>query len=280
MSTSRTESARAAQKARRQWTELFDAYRAQYPELATEIDQMQRRELPAGWDRNLPSLPCRSERHRRPRCLGQSAERSGAEYSVVPGRIGRSRPIEQDHSDVRRRRRFPGRQSGREEPPFRHPRARDGRDRERAVLSKIRPYGATFFIFSDYARPAIRLSALMELPTHFRLHARCDGRRRRRTDSPARGASRILARHPRAGHSAARRCQRSRRGLPLHHAASPPAGRAGAVAAAACRRWIGASTRRRPVWRAAPTCSPTPRRRSRGDPDRFRQRSQPRGGCA
>jgi transketolase len=33
------------------------------------------------------------------------------------------------------------------------------------ALSKLRPFGATFFIFSDYARPAIRLSALMELPT-------------------------------------------------------------------------------------------------------------------
>ena len=36
---------------------LFAQYRAQYPELATEIDQMQRRELPAGWDRNLPVFP-------------------------------------------------------------------------------------------------------------------------------------------------------------------------------------------------------------------------------
>src|SRR6185312_11007632 len=35
------------------------------------------------------------------------------------------------------------------------------------VLSKLRAFGATFFIFSDYARPAIRLSALMELPTLF-----------------------------------------------------------------------------------------------------------------
>ena len=35
------------------------------------------------------------------------------------------------------------------------------------ALSKLRPYGATFFIFSDYERPAIRLSALMELPTMF-----------------------------------------------------------------------------------------------------------------
>src|SRR5213079_2678094 len=35
------------------------------------------------------------------------------------------------------------------------------------ALSKLRPFGATFFIFSDYARPAMRLSALMELPTLF-----------------------------------------------------------------------------------------------------------------
>jgi transketolase len=35
------------------------------------------------------------------------------------------------------------------------------------ALSKLRPFGATFFIFSDYARPAIRLSALMELPCLF-----------------------------------------------------------------------------------------------------------------
>jgi transketolase len=35
------------------------------------------------------------------------------------------------------------------------------------ALSKLRAFGATFFIFSDYARPAIRLSALMELPTIF-----------------------------------------------------------------------------------------------------------------
>ena len=34
-------------------------------------------------------------------------------------------------------------------------------------LSKLRAFGSTFFIFSDYARPAIRLSALMELPTIF-----------------------------------------------------------------------------------------------------------------
>ena len=41
------------------------------------------------------------------------------------------------------------------------------RPRSTDPLSKLRAFGATFFIFSDYARPAIRLSALMELPTIF-----------------------------------------------------------------------------------------------------------------
>src|SRR5262249_21008634 len=41
----------------REWTQLFEAYRAQYPELAAEIEQMQRRELPNGWDGNLPVFP-------------------------------------------------------------------------------------------------------------------------------------------------------------------------------------------------------------------------------
>ena len=48
-------------KARREWTALFDAYRAKYPELATEIDRIQRRELPSGWDRNLPVFPADSK---------------------------------------------------------------------------------------------------------------------------------------------------------------------------------------------------------------------------
>src|SRR5262249_25182217 len=44
-------------EARKQWDQRFADYRTQFPALATEIDQMQRRELPAGWDRNLPSFP-------------------------------------------------------------------------------------------------------------------------------------------------------------------------------------------------------------------------------
>src|ERR1700726_4395696 len=51
--------ARGAQ-AHRQWTELFNRYRVTFPVLANEIDLMQRRELPAGWDTNLPVFPAHS----------------------------------------------------------------------------------------------------------------------------------------------------------------------------------------------------------------------------
>jgi transketolase len=44
-------------QARRDWEAMFAKYRERFPDLATEIDQMQRRQLPAGWDRNLPSFP-------------------------------------------------------------------------------------------------------------------------------------------------------------------------------------------------------------------------------
>src|SRR5262249_43975602 len=48
---------RRGREARQSWGDLFAAYREKYPELVTEIEQMQRRELPAGWDGNLPVFP-------------------------------------------------------------------------------------------------------------------------------------------------------------------------------------------------------------------------------
>ena len=100
--------ARGAQ-ARRQWTELLAAYRAKYPELASEIDLMQRRELPDGWDRNLPVFPADPKG-----MAGRDA--SGKVLNVlaqnIPWFLGGSADlgaVEQDHSEIRGRGRFPGR---------------------------------------------------------------------------------------------------------------------------------------------------------------------------
>jgi len=158
--------ARGAQ-ARARWTELFAAYRSKYPELATEIDLMQRRELPAGWDRGLTVFPADPKG-----IAGRDA--SGKVLNVlaqnVPWLLGGSADLGPSNKTILT---FPG--AGDFEPG-----ARGGRNlhfgiREHAMaaavnglaVSKLRAFGATFFIFSDYARPAIRLSALMELPTIF-----------------------------------------------------------------------------------------------------------------
>ena len=154
-------------KARQQWTDLFAAYRAKYPELATEIELMQRRELPAGWDRNLPVFPGDPKG-----IAGRDA--SGKVLNVlaqnIPWFFGGSADLGPSNKTTLAYEGAGDFQIG----------SSGGKNlhfgiREHAMaatvngmsLSKLRPYGATFFIFSDYARPAIRLSALMELPTIF-----------------------------------------------------------------------------------------------------------------
>jgi transketolase len=158
--------ARGAQ-ARGRWTELFAAYRSKYPELATEIDLMQRRELPNGWDRGLPVFPADPKG-----IAGRDA--SGKVLDVlaqnIPWLIGGSADLGSSNKTLLT---FEG--AGDFEPGTPGGRNLHFGIREHAMaaavnglsLSKLRAFGATFFIFSDYARPAIRLSALMELPTIF-----------------------------------------------------------------------------------------------------------------
>jgi len=158
--------ARGAQ-ARSRWTELFAAYRSKYPQLATEIDLMQRRELPAGWDRGLPVFPADPKG-----IAGRDA--SGKVLNVlaqnIPWLLGGSADLGTSNKTLLT---FEG--AGDFEPGVPGGSNLHFGIREHAMaaavnglsLSKLRAFGATFFIFSDYARPAIRLSALMELPTIF-----------------------------------------------------------------------------------------------------------------
>ena len=154
-------------EARRRWTELFAGYRSEYPELAIEIDQMQRRELPSGWERNLPVFP--------PDPKGMAGrDASGKVLNVlaqnIPWFLGGSADLGPSNKTTLT---YEGAGDFQAATP-------GGKNlhfgvREHAMaavvnglaLSKLRAFGATFFIFSDYARPAIRLSALMELPTVF-----------------------------------------------------------------------------------------------------------------
>ena len=152
-------------KARREWTELFAAYRANEPELAEAIDRIERRELPAEWDRNLPVFPAD------PKGIA-GREASGKVLNVlaqnIPWLIGGSADLGPSNKTIL---------AGVGDFQANN---RSGRNlhfgiREHAMAaivnglcqSGLRAYGATFFIFSDYARPAMRLSALMELPAIF-----------------------------------------------------------------------------------------------------------------
>jgi transketolase len=151
--------------ARKQWTELFAAYRAKFPALATEIDQMQKRELPVGWDKNLPVFPTDSKG-----VAGREA--SGKVLNVlaqnIPWLIGGSADLGPSNKTTLK---FAG--AGDFQPGSYGGKNLHYGIREHAMaaavngmsLSKVRAFGATFFIFSDYAKPAMRLSALMELPT-------------------------------------------------------------------------------------------------------------------
>lgn len=149
-------------KARSEWVERFDAYRARYPELATEVDQIERRELPPGWDRNLPVFPADPKG-----IAGRDA--SGKVLNVlaqnIPWFLGGSADLGPSNKTIL---------AAAGDFQFNSPGGRNLHFgiREHAMaaivnglsLSKLRAYGASFFIFSDYARPAMRLSALMELP--------------------------------------------------------------------------------------------------------------------
>jgi transketolase len=154
-------------EARKKWTTLLAAYREKCPALAAEIDQMQRRELPAGWDRNLPVFPAD------PKGLA-GREASGKVLNIlaqnIPWLLGGSADLGPSNKTLFT---YEGAGSFQADTP-------GGKNlhygiREHAMaavvnglsLSKLRAFGATFFIFCDYARPAIRLSALMELPTFF-----------------------------------------------------------------------------------------------------------------
>ena len=74
-------------------------------------------------------------------------------------------------------------------------------------LSKIRPFGSGFLIFSDYGRAPIRLGALMEIPVIHIFTHNSIGVRGRWADTPASRASGISARDPRTYHPATSRCQ-------------------------------------------------------------------------
>src|SRR2546427_2988777 len=147
-----------------QWSALFESYREHYPELADQLRRIQWRELPDGWDRDLPSFA--------PDPRGMATrDVSGKVLNVlarnVPWLVGGSADLApstktrltfEDAGD------FEANTSAGRNLHFGVREFGMGTILNGLALAKVRAFGSTFLIFSDYARPAIRLSALMEIP--------------------------------------------------------------------------------------------------------------------
>ena len=149
---------------RSQWQALFQAYQQAQPELARQWEQMQRRDLPQGWEAALPSFP--------PDAKGLAGRDASAKVlnlvaQAVPWLLGGSADLA---PSTKTRLTVDG--AGDQDPEQPAGRNFHFGVREHAMgailnglsLSKLRPFGSTFLIFSDYLKPALRLSALMELP--------------------------------------------------------------------------------------------------------------------
>jgi len=162
---------RRGREARKQWERQFAEYGKQFPELAAEIDQIQKRELPENWWKDIPVFP--------PDKKGMPGREASAKVlnaiaPNLPWIVGGSADLS---PSTKTRLTFPSAGDFQAENPA-------GRNlhfgiREHSMsailnglaLSKLRPFGSGYLVFSDFARAAIRLSALMEIPvTHIFTH--------------------------------------------------------------------------------------------------------------
>jgi transketolase len=145
------------------WHTMLGAYAKEYPDLAQQQALMQQRELPVGWDKDLPVF--------KPDAKGLAGRQASGQVlnalaKNLPWLIGGSADLA---PSTLTRLTFEG--AGDFGP------AESGRNlhygiREHAMaaamngiaLSKVRNYGSGFFVFADYCRPPIRLAAIMEIP--------------------------------------------------------------------------------------------------------------------
>jgi transketolase len=151
-------------EARAAWMKQTEEYKAKWPELYDQMERMQKRQLPQGWDKDLPVFPADAK--------GLASRDSGGKVlnalaKNVPWLMGGSADL---YPSTKTRLTFDGVGDFQAD-------TRGGRNmhfgiREHSMcaianglaLCKIRPFASTFFIFSDYCKPAIRLSAIMEVP--------------------------------------------------------------------------------------------------------------------
>ena len=155
----------AGAKKEEEWNQLFSNYKEEYPELAAQLETAIKGELPEGWDKEIPVYEAGKAVATRnsggevlnalaknvPSLFGGSADLAGSNKTMLKG--------EKDF--------LPGSYEGRNiwfgVREFGMGAALNGM----ALHGGLHVYGGTFFVFSDYLRPAIRLAALMNLPVTY-----------------------------------------------------------------------------------------------------------------
>jgi transketolase len=156
--------ARRGAQARQLWQTLWERYRQQFPELAEQLLLLRQRRLPLDWNRDLPSFP--------PDAKGLATRDSSGQVlnllaQRIPWLLGGSADLNPSTKTFLK---FPA--AGVFTATSPHGRNIHFGVREHAMagilnglaLAHLRPYGSSFLVFTDYCRPAIRLSALMHLP--------------------------------------------------------------------------------------------------------------------
>jgi transketolase len=149
------------------WSKTFASYSKQYPELADQLHRMQCRDLPEGWDKNLPTFPADAKGMA---TRDSSGKVLNALAQNIPWMIGGSADLATSNKTTLK---FEGAgdfQAGHYAGRNLHFGVREhvmGASVNGLTLSGIRAFGATFFNFSDYMRASIRLAALEEAPSVF-----------------------------------------------------------------------------------------------------------------
>lgn len=152
-------------EAHKAWRDLFERYRGAHPELAAQFESWHRGELPSGWDQDLPDFADGKNRatrassgevlqvlaRRLPNLIGGSADLAGSTKTLMKVTTSQSKedPAGRNlHFGIRE-----------------HAMTAlvNGMELHKGVI----PFGATFFVFTDYMRPSLRLACLMEARSIF-----------------------------------------------------------------------------------------------------------------
>lgn len=152
-------------KKEKEWASLFEAYEKQYPQLAAELKQAIKGELPDGWDKDIPVY----EEGKILASRAASGEVLNAVSKHLPSLFGGSADLAGSNNTRLKEDKdyMPDAYEGRNiwfgVREFAMGAAMNGM----ALHGGVHVYGGTFFVFSDYLRPAIRLAALMGLPVTY-----------------------------------------------------------------------------------------------------------------